>query len=215
MVRFLSACVGAGGGVQDLWFHMPLIEAAAVFALLRYTGANRARHLIYTLVLIWLAWAYPYRQVPFEPWHFIVLGTGCFLLATLPVSPLRQAARQAGAAPAFYSLVLSLLGFLLYQFNDNRLFGDRTDLSAALPAGLAAAMAVLAIALDGRDNVAVRYLGYAVFSLEILFLSLNLVGTMLGTSGLFLFSGFVLAGIAWLVVREERRFATASDEVRP
>ncbi len=201
----------APGGPGDPWFYMPFLQAIVVVGLVRYTGADRARHLAYTLVLGWLAWAYVDRQGLFQPWHFIVFGTGLFLLASLPVSPLREAARKAGAAPAFYSFVLALMGFVLYQIDNSEFFENGSGPASAIPAGLTAAMAVLAIALEGRDNGAVRYLGYAVFTVEVLYLSMAVAGTIIGTSGLFLFSGLFLAGVAWLVIKLEKRFGAARE----
>lgn len=194
-------------------FYAPLIEALVVVGLVRYTGADRARHLAYALVLAWLCWVYVDREGILAPWQFIVAGTGLFLLATLPVSPLRQAARGAGAAPAFYSFVLAIMGFVLYQIQTADYSDNGHLLNSALPAGMTAAMAVLAIALEGRDNGAVRYLGYAVFAAEVLYLSMAVVGTMIGTSGLFLLSGLFLAGVAWLVIRLEKRFATVKKGI--
>ncbi len=65
---------------------------------------------------------------------------------------------------------------------------------------------VAAIVLQGRGNGAVRYLAYAMFADEVLYLASQTVGTMLGTSGLFLSSGIFVAVLAWLVIRLERRF---------
>ncbi len=210
----LTAMVDSSiGGLSDPWFYLPFAQALVVIGLVRYTGADRARHLAYALILGWLAWTYVDQHGVFKPWHFIALGVGLFLLATLPVSPLREAARKAGAAPAFYSFVLAIMGFVLYQVDNDSFFDSGTTLKSAIPAGMTAAMAVLAIALDGRDNGAVRYLGYAVFTLEILYLSMAVAGTIIGTSGLFLFSGVFLAAVAWLVIRLEKRFGPAREGI--
>ena len=72
--------------------------------------------------------------------------------------------------------------------------------------------AVVAIALQGRNNGAVRYLAYAAFAAEMLYLASVTVGSILGTSSLFLFSGLFVAAVAWLVIRLERRFALTTPE---
>ena len=49
------------------------------------------------------------------------------------------------------------------------------------------------------------------FALEVLYLSFETVGTILGTSGFFLLSGLFVALVAWLVIRIEKRFAQSNE----
>ena len=72
------------------------------------------------------------------------------------------------------------------------------------------AASVGAIMLAGRDNGAVRYLAYIAFALEILYLAAETVGSILGTSGLFLVSGLVVALAAWVVIALERRMVAVT-----
>lgn len=211
---FLSILVSEGLGRQNsLWFYAPLGMAAAVIALLYYTGAGRARHLAYTLLLGWLGWVYVERSMFFDNWIYVGIGLTGLLLATLPASPLRQAARKAGSAPAFYSLLLAFLGLLIFQIERwDGYQNDRSLIEAAFPALLMIGMSVLALVLDGRDNGAVRYTSYAVFAAEVLYLSVEVAGSMLGTSGIFLFTGLILGVIAWFVIRVEKRFATSQQK---
>ncbi len=191
--------------------YAPPLAAIGVIAMAYYTGGMRARHLCYLLLLTWLGWGYVSPHGPFNSWLFVAAGLILFLLATVPASPLHAAARRAGAAPAFYSFLLALMGLGLYQVEHGDLFSsDATSLSTALPSMATATLAVLAIALAGRDNAAVRYTGYVTFALEILYLSIDMIGTIIGTSGVFLLSGVFLALIAYLVIRLERRFSAAS-----
>jgi uncharacterized membrane protein len=76
------------------------------------------------------------------------------------------------------------------------------------------AAAVTAIALCGRDNGAVRYLAYAVFAAEMLYLASETIGSILGTSGFFFISGLLVAAVAWVVIRLERRFSGERREAR-
>ena len=73
------------------------------------------------------------------------------------------------------------------------------------------ATALAGIGIGGRMNGAVRFLGYAVFASETLYLASETLGSILGTAGFFLISGLVVAVIAWLVVRLERRFSTRTE----
>lgn len=212
---FLSILVSEGlGSPNSVWFYAPVLMAAAVILLLYYTGAARARHLAYSLLLGWLGWLYLERGAVINPWHYVGLGLAGLLLATLPASPLRAMARRAGSAPAFYSLLFACLGLLIFQIEQSGFMANDQPLwRTAFPALLMIALSVLALVLDGRDNGAVRYTSYAVFAAEVLYLSVELAGSMLGTSGIFLCTGLILGVIAWFVIRVEKRFAQKQQEL--
>jgi uncharacterized membrane protein len=128
------------------------------------------------------------------------------VVVSLPASPLSGLVRSAGAAPAFYAFLVAVIGLLFLHIE----FDQGGPLIVLGLVTLAAA--ILAIALQGRDNGSVRYLAYTAFSVEILFLASVTVGSILGTSGLFLCSGMFVAVLAWLVIRLERRFAGKAGE---
>ena len=113
-----------------------------------------------------------------------------------------------GAGPAFYSLVLALLGLGLLHLEWTEGAG------LALLGIVTIAVTLLALALDGRDNGAVRYFAYTVFAGEVLYLSFVTIDSMLGTSAFFLLAGLVVAVLAMVVVRLERLFATRASEDR-
>lgn len=192
-------------GARDrllLWL-MPAM-AAIVIALVRYTDAGRARHLAYLLMIGWVVILYGEFEYPVTALAIAGAGAVCYLLAALPASPVRQLAREAGTAPAFYAFLLLLVGLGI-------LHGESEGVGQRLLLGVVTlASAITAVALSGRDNGAVRYLGYAVFAAETLYLASETLGTILGTSGFFLISGLVVAAIAWFVIRLERRFSGAS-----
>lgn len=175
--------------------------AVIVVLLVRFTSAGRARHLAYLLVLSWLAWLYLDSPSLAFAGGLAAFGLVAFLAATLPGSPLRQLAHDAGSAPAFYSFALALLGFTALQY-------EAVGLTMEVATGASTLLvALLGIALAGAQNGAVRYLGYAAFAGELLYLAFETLGTMLGTSGFFLISGLVVACIAWLVIRIEGHMA--------
>lgn len=179
----------------------PPIMAAIVLALIHYTGAGRARHLVYLLLIGWLTWIYSLNQGLVAALIYTALGLAAFLLVSLPASPLERLLRQAGVAPAFYMFGVVSIGLLLLHF-------EISDGPRLIALGLATlAISVAAIALCGRDNGAVRYLAYAVFAAEILYLASATIGSIIGTSGFFLISGLLVAVVAWLVIRLERRFS--------
>jgi uncharacterized membrane protein len=188
--------------------YAPLVMAAVVIGLVRFTGAGRVRHLAYLLVVGWLAWLYAVTDDISVAIAFAVLGMAAFLLTALPVRPISTLVRTAGAAPAFYSFLVAVTGLCLLHIEMDE--GGRMILIGLLTL----AAAVVAIILHGRDNGAVRYLAYATFAAEMLYLASVTVGTMLGTSTLFLFAGLFVAAVAWIVIRLEKRFAAGRVEKR-
>lgn len=186
-----------------LWL-MPAM-AGVVIALVRFAGAGRTRHLAYLLMVCWVLILYGQHEAPVTALLIAAAGGVCYLLAALPASPLYRLARNAGAAPAFYSFLVLMMGLLLLHFEAEGLV-EQVVLGVAM---LVAAVAGLF--LSGRDNGAVRYLAYAAFAAETLYLSSATLGSILGASGFFLISGLVVAVVAWLVVRLERRFSARSS----
>jgi uncharacterized membrane protein len=188
----------------DAW--MPPVMALAVIGLVRYTRADRARHLAYLLLVGWLAWLYTLDSDLRLASLYAAGGMAALVVVSLPASPLSGLVRSAGAAPAFYAFLVAVIGLLFLHIE----FDQGGPLIVLGLVTLAAA--ILAIALQGRDNGSVRYLAYTAFSVEILFLASVTVGSILGTSGLFLCSGMFVAVLAWLVIRLERRFAGKAGE---
>ncbi|WEZ83556.1 DUF2157 domain-containing protein [Rhizobium sp. 32-5/1] len=186
-----------GNGVIYL---VPLF-CVIVIALVWYTGANRARHLAYLLMLGWLAWLYIEISEQWLAVIFFIVGLVCFLAASLPISPLYRLAREAGAAPSFYSFLLAFIGLAALHIEVDGLGADIAIGAVTLAVSLAG------IGIAGRMNGAVRYLGYAVFAGETLYLASETLGSILGTSGFFLISGVVVALIAWIVIRLEKRLS--------
>ncbi|OCJ03727.1 hypothetical protein A6U87_17470 [Rhizobium sp. AC44/96] len=183
------------------------LMTVVIIALVRYTGADRARHLAYLLLVGWLAWLYTFDSDIRFAYAYAIVGMLVFVLVGLPISPLSRLARTAGAAPAFYAFLVAIIGlFFLHVEIDQG--GHLIVLGV-----VTLASAILAIALQGRDNGAVRYLAYTVFAIELLYLGSVTVGSVLGTSGLFLCSGLFVAAVAWVVIRLERRFAVKAGEV--
>ncbi|WLR94140.1 DUF2157 domain-containing protein [Shinella zoogloeoides] len=188
-----------------LWL-IPLM-AVIIILLVRYTGADRVRHLAYLLLVAWLGYIYGENESPVTAIAIAGLGAVAYLAAAVPQSPLHRIARSAGAAPAFYSYLVLLLGLLV-------LHAEFDGVAYRLFLGIITLVAAIAgIALSGKENGAVRYLGYAAFAAETLYLASETIGSIIGTSGFFLVSGVVVALIAWAVIALERRFTAAQTKV--
>jgi uncharacterized membrane protein len=188
----------------DGW--MAPIMALIVIGLVRYTGADRARHLAYLLLVGWLAWLYALQSDLRLASLYAAGGMVALIVVSLPVPRLSGLVRSAGAAPAFYAFLVAVIGLFFLHVEI-----DKGGWLVAL-ALVTLAATILAIALQGRDNGAVRYLAYAVFAVEMLYLASVTVGSILGTSGLFLCSGLFVAFLAWVVIRLERRFTGRAEE---
>ena len=187
-----------------LWL-MPLM-ALVVILLVRYTGAARTRHLAYLLLVAWLGLVYAEYDTPATALAIAAAGAVGYLLAAVPRSPLHAPARNAGAAPAFYSYLVLLLGLLVLHV-------EHDDAGGRLLVGIVTlAAAIGGIALSGRENGAVRYLGYIAFAAETLYLASETIGSIIGTSGFFLVSGLVVALVAWAVIALERRFSARNAQ---
>jgi uncharacterized membrane protein len=189
----------------DAW--MVPVMALVVIALVRYTGADRVRHLAYLLILGWFAWLYTLHADLRLALVYAIAGMAAFLLVSLPVARLSTFVKGAGAAPAFYSFLLAAIGLFLLHIDIDQ--GIRMVVLGVVTL----AASVLAIALQGRDNGAVRYLAYTVFAVEMIYLASVTFGSIIGTSGLFLCSGLFVALVAWVVIRLERRFSHKAEEV--
>lgn len=194
----------AGHGLWALW---PPFGAVAVFALAHWTGAYRAKHFGYLLLLAWIWWVSIIDNDIAWAGSIGVLASLIFFLLTVPGSPLASLHRRLGASASFYALVMSFTAFSFVQAQ----FLDA--MSIAVLGIVILGLAIAVIALEGRDNGAVRFLAYAAFAGEVLYLSYETIDSILGTSAFFLLSGLVVAVLAFIVVRLEKRFSRQTAEV--
>ncbi|MFK0165372.1 DUF2157 domain-containing protein [Rhizobium sp. NPDC090279] len=196
---------------------MPPLMAVVLIVLVRYADAPAARHLAYLMLVGWLTWLFGRHEGLNTAILFAALGMAAFLVVSIPASPLMPFARTAGAAPAFYAFLIASIGFFLVHaeisngsLENNVWVEDKLPLIIVAAATLASS--VIAIALSGRDNGAVRYLAYFVFACEILYLASETIGSIIGTAGFFLVAGVLVAIAAWLVIQLERRFSDNSGQ---
>lgn len=199
---------GWGIGSHGLWAWWPPLGAVVLFALSHWTGANRAKHFGYLLLVTWIWWMAILDRGEVYAVTVAVIATLMFLALTVPGSPLAALHRRLGASGSFYALVLALSGFAYVQ-------GSALDAASIAILGVVIlALSIGAIALDGRDNGAVRFLAYAAFAAEVLYLSYETIDSILGTSAFFLLAGLVVAVLAVIVIRLEKRFSRPAAEVK-
>ncbi len=195
-------------GSHGLWAWWPPVGAAAIFGLARWTGADRAKHFGYILLLVWVWWLVILEGGELHALAVAIVATVAFLALSAPGSPLADLHRRLGASASFYFLVIALSGFAYVQ-------GSAMDAASIAVLGIVIlGLSIAAIALEGRDNGAVRFLAYGAFAAEILYLSYETIDSILGTSAFFLLSGLVVAVLAFVVIRLEKRFSRPVPEVK-
>ena len=117
--------------------------------------------------------------------------------------------REVRPRKGMFMLKRFLIGLVLFNIGVGPVRGFAVTLMVGI---VTLAAAVAGIALSGRENGAVRYLGYAVFAIETLYLASETIGSIIGTSGFFLVAGLVVALIAWAVIAMERRLSRTGAE---
>lgn len=193
------------GGVLSHWQPVAALVVAAASV---WTGADRAKHLAYWLFIAWIWWLVLESSIDVATLILTVVAIVLFVAITLNGSPLAKHEKRLGASPAFYTCLVAMMGLAKYQLEANG------PLSIALTGCVLIGFCILAIMLKGRDNTAIRYLAYAAFVADVLYLASETIGSLLGTSAFFLLSGLVVAVVAFIVVRLERRLSNTVAEVR-
>jgi uncharacterized membrane protein len=194
------------GGLLSHWQPVAALVVAAASA---WTGADRAKHLAYWLFIAWIWWLVVESNSDFGISMLTVASILLFLALTLKVSPLAGLEAKLGESPAFYTCLVAMIGLARYQLEANGAF------SIAVTGCILLGFCILAIMLKGRDNTAIRYLAYSAFVADVLYLANETIGSLLGTSAFFLLSGLVVAVVAFIVVRVERRLSKPVGEVTP
>lgn len=100
-----------------------------------------------------------------------------------------------------YAIATAFAGLLALQFYESP---ARDTLMILAAVTLALLLAAIWYGLQSR-NRGVLWLGYIGFSIEILAVYFNLVGTMLSTSAFFLTAGLIVAVLAFMALRLHRR----------
>lgn len=176
---------------------------AALWALSYWTHSRASRHLIsLSLVLYAVLLAI----------HYDALLAGLVLAfisaALLAVAALAPAAAERLVKLGGYLPLHALIGFLtgmgIVQFD---LVDDQGFVVAA-----AVALAVIAAAIVflGRESRSLRWVAYVGFAFELAIVYGATVGSMLGTAGFFFAAAAMFAGLAYAIIRIERRMRPQS-----
>jgi uncharacterized membrane protein len=143
------------------------------------------------------------KAVPLD-YAFAFIGTALFFVIAYAEDLVDRATSFARPLVG-YALAMSFFGFCLLQVGYD---GDKP--STAMIGIMVIALSIAALIMKGRDHSGVRALAYTAFACEILYLASVTIGSLLGTSALFLLIGVIVLLIAFIVIRVEKRLKVAT-----
>ncbi|MEO9337040.1 DUF2157 domain-containing protein [Mesorhizobium sp. SB112] len=182
--------------------HLYLLLAAGVWLISYWTQSRAARHVILLSLIFYMAFlAAAHDLIPIAA-ALSVISVLVFIASVYLPEQVEKIVRLDGGLP-IHGLLGFLTGMAIIQI-------DQVDETASLvvTALVVFAGTAAAVVLAGRESRALRWLAYLGFSLELCFVYGVMMGTMLGTAGLFLASGLVLGLAAYIIIRIEKRMKT-------
>ncbi|TDQ24225.1 DUF2157 domain-containing protein [Phyllobacterium brassicacearum] len=202
---FCSLEPAGSGRLSYLWL-VPIL-AFICAGLIWYTKGKAARHLIALLLIAYvIVVRFDLDQVGVL-WLAALVGGAIFLADALRPRWLEQATHWSEALGG-YGFTTLLMTLLFFQFE---LISD--GVTGQVIYGFAIlGCSVAGLALSGHRNLAVRWIAYTAFSLEVLYLAFETIGTMIGTAGFFLSAGVLVLLLATFVIRMERRLQKKSSK---
>ncbi|WP_417415654.1 DUF2157 domain-containing protein [Hoeflea sp.] len=160
-----------------------------------------AGHLCALLIVGWFIWLVVETTEQNPGYTLAALGAAAFAAGSIVPSSLRGLVSRHGVVSAYGAiLLLSGLGMIQLEISDAGLAGEMV-LAGII---LLASVAVLAIA--GGENRLIRSFAYFAFACETIYVVGETLGSLLGSSGFLFLGGVVLAVIAFVVMKLERRF---------
>ncbi|UXN64169.1 MULTISPECIES: DUF2157 domain-containing protein [Phyllobacterium] len=172
-----------------------------------FTNGKAARHFIALLLIIYVFTVRFDLDRSWILWLAAILGGALFLADALGNSAMQRLTGWAEAIGAygFMMLLLALIFFQFDQFSDG--VGNQVIIGFAI-----LGCSIAGLALSGHRNLAVRWSAYTVFSLEVLYLAFETIGTLIGTASFFLSAGVLVLLLAAFVIRMERRLQRKSPK---
>lgn len=185
-----------------------LLLMAVIWAVSYWTRSHAARHLVILAVLFYALLYGISGNAVAVGLLLIAVSAAVFAVAYLAPEAVERFAQLGGPQP-IHPLIGFLfgIGLLQAQFADN--FWPMLALALIAFAGI-----VAALVLRGRESRLMRWVAYLAFILELSLLYFMTIGTMVETGALFLFSGFALAVVAFVISRVERRISGSNTVER-
>lgn len=188
----------------DFPYTYPLL-AAVLWLVSYWTRSKAARHLLLlSLVLFATLLTFNADQIAIAV-ALTILSVVVFAAAVAAPEAVDRFARIGGRMP-----IHGLIGFLAGMAYVQGYLIDATAMLAVCAVIVFAGTAA-AIVLAGRESRGLRWLAYIGFTVELCFVYVVMMGTMLGTAGLFLLSGAVLGIVAFVITRVERRLKASPE----
>ncbi len=196
---WLATGIGGSTTLDDLP-HAWLALAALTWAVSIWTRSALTRHLLSFMLIGYLLTVYATEEISALP--YLVAAAGIVMVAFARLAPVAMR-RMAGLGDGLYAhgFLYFLAGMALLHAE---LFDEPTFM---LPPFLTFAGIVAAVVIAGGESPVLRRLAYAAFAVEITYLYAVMLGTMVNTAGFFLVIGLLLAGLAFVATRIEKRMA--------
>ncbi|CAN7439236.1 DUF2157 domain-containing protein [Phyllobacterium sp. LjRoot231] len=200
---FCSLDRTSGEPFSYLWLVPVLLFICA--GLVWYTKGKAARHLIALLLIAYVLVVRIDLDNATVLWLAAFLGGAFFMMDAVRPGLLERITGWAEALGA-YGFVTLLLALLFFQFDIASSGIDDDSIPNQVLVGFAIlGCSIAGLVLSGHRNLAVRWIAYTVFSLEVLYLAFETIGTMIGTASFFLSAGVLVLLLAAFVIRMERR----------
>ncbi|WP_422370223.1 DUF2157 domain-containing protein [Hoeflea sp.] len=165
-----------------------------------------AGHLAVVLLICWLVWV-GHDLFGIDPKIILpVLGAAALLIGWLAPVRLGDLVERHGWATSYGAFML-LLGLALVQI-------DLSNPSLSVEMIMAAVIllaSVMLIVVSGGQNRFVRRLAYFAFAAETLYVVSETLGSLIGSSGFLFVGGLVLAVIAFVVMKIEKRIRAGGE----
>ncbi len=196
--------------VWDFWSdsdvpHEYVLVLAVLWIVSLWTGARAARHLILLSVIFYVSMTYMLTELLAIPMLLALASAALFLAAIFRPEVMERLLRLGGGA-AIHALLGFVAGMSFVQF------AFMEESGFMLAALVTFAGSVGALVLGGRERRLLRWLAYAVFGIELCIVYVVTVGTMLGTAGFLIATGLLLAVLAMVITRFERRMKAPMAE---
>ncbi len=178
------------------WYPLLL---AILWVIAVWTRSLPARHLILLALIVHFTLLYIDNDLLLIPAAMALISAGVFVLG---VRGGESFDRMTGLGEGLAAD--ALIGFLVGMFTLQFVFAESVP-AFSLLAAVAFAGIAGALVIGGKAGRKVRWLAYLGFALEISFVYVATIGTMLGTAGFFVLAAIGLGILAFVIIRIERR----------
>jgi uncharacterized membrane protein len=182
--------------------HFFVLSALVLFALSFWTRSQPARHLILLSLIFYIA-VLAVDHDRMTAVALAVISAAAFAAAVLAPAAVDRVVQLGGRLP-LHGLIGFLVAMAIIQFEriDHGHFGVAAAITLA---GIAAA-----ILFAGRESRGLRWLAYVGFAVELCLIYAITMESMLGTAGFFLAAAAILAILAFVIIRIEKRMRSPS-----